>query len=140
MCIRDSKYDFLPYTEVENECTIMPNGLEDLIDCWNNSPKLSNSGNPECLRYQPEILKALSAMGNAWFKFVIKNNEDWREIEQDFLNTGFIQRSQIVLMPEGASREDLERNREKVVEIAIRKNVRYSSREQIELWDRKTGM
>ena len=43
-------------------------------------------------------------------------------------------------MPLGGCREELYKNREYVVELAIRENVRYSSREHIVLWDKKTGV
>ena len=39
------RYGFKPYIEIENECTLFPEqALIDLTDCWNNSPKTSNSG------------------------------------------------------------------------------------------------
>jgi 7-carboxy-7-deazaguanine synthase len=135
------RYDFLPYIEVENECTVIPmQQMISFVKCWNNSPKLENSGNLRARRYQPAILRTLSSLNNSWFKFVITNEEDWDEIEKDFLDTNLIQMDQIVLMPLGATREELIQNREKVVEIAIKHNVRYSTREHIMLWDRKIGV
>jgi len=135
------KYDFFPYTEIENECTIMPDSdLYLYINRWNNSPKLRNSGNADWKRYQPEILKQMSSLDNSWFKFVILGEYDWQEIKHDFLDPGYIRKDQIVLMPEGATRVELEMHRKKVVEIAIRENVRYCSREHVVLWDRKTGV
>ena len=135
------KYLFLPFLEIENECTLMPDSdLIRIISVWNNSPKLSNSGNIDILRYQPPILRTLAGLENAWFKFVISSEEDWDEIEEWFLKPALIERRQIVLMPLGATRQELHENREKVVEIAIRESVRYSSREHVELWDKKTGV
>jgi organic radical activating enzyme len=43
-------------------------------------------------------------------------------------------------MPLGGDREELEQNRETVIEMAIRYNVRYSTREHIVVWDKKTGI
>ena len=43
-------------------------------------------------------------------------------------------------MPEGATREELKKNREFVVDMAITNNVRYCTREQIVLWDNKIGV
>ncbi len=135
------RYGFRPYTEIENECTLMPTPeFTNLIDVWNNSPKLKHSGNPDSLRYRPDIIRHLSGLNNAWFKFVVAQFEDWHEIEEFFLQPGLIKREQIILMPLGGTREGLHRIRETVVEIAIRETVRYSSREHIELWDRKTGV
>jgi 7-carboxy-7-deazaguanine synthase len=135
------RYGFKPFTEIENECTLMPTPeFTQLIDVWNNSPKLWHSGNAETLRYQPKILSYLSKLPNAWFKFVIAKEKDWDEIKSSFLDAGLINRNQIILMPLGSDRTELHENREKVVEMAIREGVRYCSREQIELWDRKTGV
>lgn len=135
------RYGFKPTVEVENECTLMPTeAFTALVDVWNNSPKLSHSGNPDKLRYQPKILQHLSTLPNCWFKFVIARPEDWNEIDKFFLQPGLIQRSQIILMPLGASRDELHQNREMVVEMSIRQNVRYCSREHIELWNKKTGV
>lgn len=134
-------YGFLPYIEIENESTLMPSEeLIELVDCWNNSPKLENSYNPRDFRLQPVILKKLSSLKNSWFKFVVFEEEDWQEIKRDFLDTELIQKNQIILMPLGATREELLQNRQRVVDIAVRENVRYSTREHVILWDKKTGV
>lgn len=134
------QYDFMPYVEVENECTLIPKELLPYVSCWNNSPKLSNSGNVTQLRYKPEVLKTLSRLQYSWFKFVIRNESDWQEIVRDFLEPGLIYKHQIILMPVGGSREELNKNAKTVVDIAIRNNVRYCSREHVQLWDTLTGV
>lgn len=135
------KYGFKPYIEIENESTIMPEeAFIEMIDCWNNSPKLQNSCNPIDSRYQPEILKKLSSLRNSWFKFVVSIEEDWQEIKKDFLDKELIRKNQIVLMPLGAAREELFKNREFVLNLAVRENVRYSTREHVVIWDNKTGV
>ncbi len=134
-------YGFKPYIEIENEATLMPiDGLINIVDLWNNSPKLESSYNPKHFRYNPEVLKKLASLENSWFKFVVYDEAGWKEIKDDFLNPGLIQKSQIVLMPLGADRAELESNRDKVIEIAVRENVRYSTREHVVLWDKKTGV
>ena len=136
-----AEYGFKPIIEIENECTLMPNSeMIELVDVWNNSPKLSHSGNLDILRYQPSVLRFLSGLENSWFKFVVSGDEDWREIKQDFLDKRLIFREQIILMPLGATRAELHKNRDKVVDIAVRESVRYCSREHVELWDRMTGV
>jgi 7-carboxy-7-deazaguanine synthase len=135
------RYGFKPFIEIENECTLMPApGFSALIDVWNNSPKLQHSGNPDKLRYQPDILKHMSELPNAWFKFVVYRDEDWEEIDTSFLRPQLIRRDQVILMPLGSDRTELNNYRELAVEMAIRENVRYCSREHIVLWDRKTGV
>ena len=136
-----ARFGFKPYIEIENESTLMPKDeLIELVDCWNNSPKLANSYNPTAFRYQPKILQKLAAIPNSWFKFVVASEKDWQEIKRDFLDTNFIQRSQIVLMPLGATRQELEHTRQFTVELAVRENVRYSDRLHVILWDKKTGV
>ena len=135
------EYDFKPYVEVENECTIEPlPPLVKLVDCWNNSPKLRNSGNLDIVRYQPRILSYLSTLSNSWFKFVITNQDDWDEIRRDFIEKKLIKKDQIILMPQGASRQELETNRESVIQLAVENNVRYCTREHVILWDKATGV
>ena len=48
--------------------------------------------------------------------------------------------NQIVLMPEGQTRKELEKTREFTVNLAVRKNVRFSDRMHITLWDKKVGV
>ena len=135
------KHLFLPYIEIENECTLMPSRQMSLIvNCWNNSPKLSNSGMNKELRYKPAIIKLLSTLNNSWFKFVISKEEDWKEIEDDFLNSDLIKRKQIILMPEGQCQEELNKKREMVMELAVKENVRFTDRLHITIWNRKTGV
>jgi len=135
------RYRFKPFIEVENECTIHPNpDFTPLVSVWNNSPKLSTSGNPTVERYHPDIIKFLADQYNSWFKFVICVPGDWKEIEDDFIKTQLIRRDQIILMPMGRTRKELKAHREITVSLAIQNNVRYSSREQVVLWDDKTGV
>lgn len=137
----EERYDFLPFIEIENEGTLMPKQeLIDIVKIWNNSPKLSHSGNPDILRYRPKILFFLSTLENSWFKFVVSTEEDWQEIKRDFLDKGLIRKNQIVLMPLAGNRVELHQNREFVIELAVRENVRYSSREHVEVWDILTGV
>lgn len=134
------KYNFIPNIEIENECTLYPEDkLIPFINIWNNSPKLSNSGMKKISRYKPEIIKFISNLYNSYFKFVISNEKDWDEIKQDFLSLG-ISKDKIVLMPEGQTREELHKNYEKVVDIAVRENIRICDRFHITIWDKKTGV
>lgn len=137
----DIKYGFIPYIEIENECTLMPTDeMIEYVSCWNNSPKLENSQNNFKKRYKPDVLKKLSSLENSWFKFVVTKKEDWEEIEEDFLKPHLIDYNQVILMPEGQTREELEKTRMLTVDLAIENNVRFSDRLHIILWDKKTGV
>ncbi len=142
-------YDFKPFIEVENECIILPDPAFTsfrvfygrMVDLWNNSPKLYNSGILRKYRYKPDVIKYMSLLGNSWFKFVITYEEDdWGEIKKDFLEPELIRKDQIILMPRGETFEELKKNQAFVVRTAIENNVRYCTREHIVLWDTTTGM
>ncbi len=134
-------YGFKPFIEIENECTLLVNlSMAAYVDCWNNSPKLASSGNSRVARYKPNVLQQLSGFKNSCFKFVIECEEDWEEIQMDFLDPKLIKKKQIILMPEGADRIELEQHKEITVQMAIKHNVRYTTREHIVLWDKKTGI
>lgn len=130
---------FKPYIEVENEAVRIPTtDFWTLVNRWNNSPKLSNSGMKERVRYKPDVIKYMANLPNSWFKFVISSEEDWKEIERDFLP--LMSREQIVLMPEGQTRQELQAHYDIVVNIAVRENIRMCDRFHVTIWDKKTGV
>jgi 7-carboxy-7-deazaguanine synthase len=132
-------YSFKPYIEVENEAVKLPSKeFEALVDCWNNSPKLANSGMKERARYKPEIISHMSRLNNSWFKFVVSSEQDWEEIKRDYLP--HIKREQLVLMPEGQTREQLQAHYDIVVNIAVRENVRMCDRLHVTIFNQKTGV
>lgn len=136
-----NKYGFIPYIEIENESVLMPDAdLAAFISCWNNSPKLANSGMKERARYKPEVIKDLTQRPNSWFKFVVANESDWEEIKRDYLDSGLIQRNQIIIMPEGQTQEELSKTREMAADIAIREGVRFTDRLHVTIWNKKTGV
>lgn len=137
----EKRYGFVPYIQIENECTIKPDlSLIKYISCWNNSPKLSNSGTPLTRRYKPKLVKYISSLPNSWFKFVVESEKDWEEICTYFLDTKIIKKEQVILMPMGYGRKELEQNRLKVAEMAMKYCVRFSDRLQVTLYDKKIGV
>lgn len=139
--IRKLRTQCRPYIEVENECFYKPDiEFRQFVDCWNNSPKLANSNVVRSIRYKPEIIEEMSALDNSWFKFVVKDETDIKEILDNYLKKKLIRKEQVILMPMGATRKEYESNREKVVELAVKHGFRYSPREHIAIWDKKTGI
>jgi 7-carboxy-7-deazaguanine synthase len=135
------KYQFTPYIEVENETVLLPDSdLEMFVACWNNSPKLQNSGMKTRARYKPEVVKYMASRRNSWFKFVVDSEMSWDEINEFYLKPGLISRSHIIIMPEGQNQEQLAKTRELAADIAIREGVRFSDRLHITIWDKKTGV
>lgn len=135
------KYDFKPYIEIENEVVLQPNEqMIQFVDCWNNSPKLANSGMKERVRYKPQLIQFMSQLENSWFKFVISDVEDWLELKRDYIDTNLIDTKRIILMPEGDTFEKLHKNREFVAQLAIDNNVRFSDRLHVTIWNQKVGV
>lgn len=141
-----NKYSFKPYIEIENEATRMPTKeFSEIIDCWNNSPKLENSGMKKSFRNKPEVIKYLVQQPNSWFKFVITDKSDWNEITKEYIKPdnsiyGVIPYSKIILMPEGQTRQQLQQNYDVVVDLCSRYNLRMTDRMHISMWDKKTGV
>jgi len=132
------RFNFKPFIELENECVLPPvTGIVPLIDCWNNSPKLRNSGNVHALH--TDILSIMSELPNSWFKFVIGQESDWNEI-QKLIDAQIIRKHQILLMPLGQNRQELQYTIPICLKIAIKNQVRYSSRMHIELWGSKKSV
>jgi organic radical activating enzyme len=125
------KYNYLPFIEVETNGTIIPK--MPLVQQWNCSPKLSNSGESVNRRINEAALTALKDL-NAMFKFVICSEEDVLEVLQDFNlpNT--------VFMPGGDTQELLNITRPIVAELCVRLGVRYSDRLHVTIWNKKTGV
>ena len=135
------KFQYPPFIEIENECTIQPiPELSRFIDCWNNSPKLCNSAVPYLKRHNKDILFNVAQYENSWFKFVIEGEEDWQEILDDFIIPRIIRKNQVILMPEGATPEEISAKREMVIDLAIKHGVIYSTREHIMVWGRRVGV
>ena len=132
------KYGFKPYIELENECVLMPGEIVKYVDCWNNSPKLNNSGMKRLSRWHPDVLEYVSSLSNSWFKFVVESTAEWEEIEKDFLP--YIKKEQIIIMPEGENQEQLNKTRSVAAEMAVKYNVRMTDRLHVTIWDKKTGV
>jgi 7-carboxy-7-deazaguanine synthase len=134
------KYGFKPYIEVENEAVLMPDSqFSSLVDQWNNSPKLANSGMKLRARVKPEVIKLMSVLPNSWFKFVIQTEAEWEEIVQDYF-PHIKSIDQIILMPEGQTQEELSKTREIVADLAIKKGVKFTDRLHVTIWNKKTGV
>ena len=136
------RFRFKPFVEVENECTLVPTiQFYRWVDQWNCSPKLANSIQEREERYNPEAISFLKKGPTPVdFKFVISTEEDWKEVEEDFLKPGLIELNDIILMPEGETQEELSKTREKVALLAVEKGARFSDRLHITIWNRKTGV
>lgn len=132
-------YGFLPFIEVETNGTILPGvAFAGLVDNWNVSFKLSSSGESWSRRINELALKWFSMQLTANFKIVISNEGDVLELINDF--QGLINFKKVVLMPAGATQEELNKTRDIVVNAAKDLCFRYCDRLHIIIWNKKTGV
>lgn len=126
------------YIEVETNGTIAPtNAMLNLVNQWNCSPKLSNSGMLYDKRVNAEALHIFN-QHNTIFKFVISNEEDWEEVLKDYYNK--IDKNKVWLMPSGSSQKELKKTKLIVSQICKANTIKFSNRLHIELWNKKTGV
>lgn len=136
-----SEHGLDPFLEIETNGTITPHPqLCSVVNLWNVSPKLSNSGEPAIKRINELALTILSSdvVNETNFKFVISKEEDMLEIMQDF--SPHIKMEQVILMPAGSTQEELNKTRPMVVALAIKLYLRYCDRLHIVIWNQKTGV
>ena len=161
--IHDSSADLLErladrgyHTTVETNGTVVPDAPVDLASV---SPKLASStptadrdpnGDGEWAdrheerRLDLDALAALVERYDTQLKFVVTGREDMAEIE------GLVERirdaasarvhdDDVLLMPEGQTREQLEATRETVADLALEYGYRYTPRLHVDLWNDSPG-
>lgn len=106
--------------------------LDKHIDQYNCSPKLSNSKNKRV------ILEKFPAE-KTWYKFVVDNAEDLREIK-NFLKKYHITRERVILMPQGIKKNELAKKSLWLAEICKKENFRFTPRLHINIWGNKRGI
>jgi organic radical activating enzyme len=126
--------------EVETNGTLIPSEeLSKRVYQFNVSPKLSNSGMSLEKRMNPEAIVWHNANIDSTFKFVVVNEADIKEVNE-LCDKYDIRKRATYLMPGASTREELIRNSKQVVEWCKQYGYRYSSRLQLEIWDKKTGV
>ena len=128
------------FIEIETNGTIVPNQkLVNLIDHWSVSPKLENSGNSRSSREVPECYKFFAELPSCHFKYVIQNENDFREI-QAIMQKYSLAPERIILMPEARNRDDLVERSRWLVELCKTQGCLFSTRLQILLWGNRRGV
>jgi 7-carboxy-7-deazaguanine synthase len=133
---RDAGYGF----EVETNGTKLPTEAFDrLIDQYNVSPKLANSGNKRSLREKPEAYAFFAQSPKAHFKFVIQNQSDLEEVQQ-LIERYALSPENIYLMPEGTSPETLRSRQQWLVEVCKQQGFHYTDRLHVHIYGAKRGV
>ena len=134
-------FDHKPYIEIDTNGTIEPiDQLKDLVNQWNVSPKLANSGEPHGKRINIDALNWFREQRNSIFKFVVSSSSDIDELEKEFKWLHFLPIRQKFLMPAADNRMDLHGYYEKIIELAKVKGYSLSQRFHLTVWDQKTGI
>lgn len=122
--------------EVETNATLMPRAeLDEVVDQYNVSPKLSNSDVPESLRIREGVLEFFARSSKAYFKFAVADERDVLEIltHPALRRTVTASRERVMLMPLAATREEYARAAPAVAALCLKYGFRFSPRLQIEL-------
>lgn len=124
------------YVELETNGTRDPGRLVGLVDLYNCSPKLANSGNSRERRFFPEVIRKLNTL-NTIFKFVIADEGDAESLNEYL---PLVDHDKVFLMPAGENQALLARSERLVVELCKAWLYRYSGRLHINIWNKKTGV
>jgi 7-cyano-7-deazaguanosine (preQ0) biosynthesis protein QueE len=122
--------------EVETAGTITP-AAPELVDQFNVSPKLANSGNPLERRYRPDVLRAFQATGRAVFKFVACESSDLEEAGAMVDECGL---SEIWVMPEGVDAATLASRSRHLADEVVSRGWKLTTRLHILLWGDRRGV
>lgn len=120
--------------EVETNGTILPiDEVTDLVDQFNVSLKLVNSGMPEKRRIVDNAVLFFVRNPRALFKFVVADETDIKEVKalQDKFN---ISTGKILLMPEGRTEEEIKGHAKIVVAACMNNGYTFCNRLHIWLW------
>ena len=106
------------------------------------SVKLSNSGESYAKRVRKDIIERIVKNADeSFFKFTVdadslKNglDDEINDIVAEFCKT------EVMCMPQGGSRAEVERNGEAVITYCKTKGYRYSDRLHIRIWDQNRGV
>jgi len=128
------------YIEIETNGTIVPHSdLSEIVDQWNVSPKLRNSGNPQHLREIPGAYMYFAKLPCSYFKYVIQTESDLGEVKE-LMSRYSMPRERVILMPEAADRLTLLRRGRWLVRICREQGFKFSSRLHILLWGGQRGV
>jgi 7-cyano-7-deazaguanosine (preQ0) biosynthesis protein QueE len=123
--------------EVETNGVHEPDAvLCDLVDQFNVSPKLANSGIDRARRYKPDVLRAFAATGKAVFKFVVCEPDDLDEIDTMVAECEL---TNIWVMPEGRDAPTVVARLRMLSDLVVARNWNLTPRLHILLWGDARG-
>ena len=131
------EFGFKPRIDFESNASIMPK--EEWITDWNAtftlSPKMSNNGDAERIRYKPDVLKWHNSHKESCFKFVINEVSDLVELFDKYIDPGYVDHEKIWLMPCCGSRDEHTAKSAMVADLCKQYHFKFSPRLQLVIWD-----
>ena len=135
------------HVTIETAGTVWKDVVCDLASV---SPKLSNStplgrdggkraAAHERLRINAEVIRRFMTRGDYQLKFVVDEPEDIVEIDGLLERIGTYEASDVLLMPQGVTKEELARRSRWLVEICKHRGFRYCPRLQFDLYGTVRG-
>lgn len=129
------------FIEVETNGTVPPlPEFNTHISHYTVSPKLSSSGMPREMRFQPDVIRWHVQNSNSVFKFVIADTRDADELVADFIRPFTIPTRRTWLMPAASSRSTLIEKGPAVAALAQKLGCHFSTRLHILLYDQTCGV
>ena len=116
------------YIEIETSASLKP-FINEYVNHYNCSPKLSNSGNRSIRLEKFPIDKS-------YYKFVVSSEENLKEIKA-FIKKHKIKKENVILMPEGIGKRELQKKSLWLAEVCKKENLRFTPRLHINLWGNK---
>lgn len=127
------------YFEVETNGTFKSiSELNDVVDQYNVSVKLTNSRVPDKLRVKPDVIRFYAQNPKSNFKFVICNESDLDEVNQ-LVKAFKIEKNNIYLMPEGTNSMQLEKTSSFVESESEKLGYNFTDRLHIRMYGDERG-
>ena len=123
--------------EIETAGTLAWEQSPELVDQFNVSPKLANSGNPLDRRYRPDVLRGFEADGRAIFKFVLTEPDELDEVASI---VDECELTDIWIMPEGTDAETLTARQRALAPAVLERGWNLTTRLHILLWGDRRGV
>jgi 7-carboxy-7-deazaguanine synthase len=124
------------WVEVETSGTIAPELTPALVDRYNVSPKLANSGNDRSQRYRPQVLRAFRDTGRAVFKFVAQQPSDLEEVASMVAECDL---EPVYVMPEGTNAATVTARMQALAGPVVARGWNLTPRLHILLWGDERG-
>ena len=128
------------FVEVETEAVIQPEfPLVNLINQWNVSPKLANSGMDKFRRYKRDILQWHSFNDRSFFKFPVSCGTDLKEV-MEIITICSIPRNRVWLMPICSTRQQFQEAALPVIDLCKEYGFNFGNRLHLTVWNQATGV